>query len=274
MNTDRTNATLRIFWLTLSISARKRYRAAWRNWEGYMARQGVEPTRVTIPLAQDWINSLARRYAPLTVGVHVTAVRSSLEYLAMMGHRPYEPLLATVTPTVDIRPPKEGRPKPTVERLVAGMRSAATDDAALGLMWATAGMGLAPREVARLGEPGRILNVGDGQVAVIQRAQRKLLVPVPREITLCIARSGWPMHASTSEAVAHAAQKRLAPHLPYTLSETRSLHLALGAAVGLTETAIVAGMAAPPSDGLTRWQFTRHPAVVICAYLRGLLACP
>lgn len=270
MNTDRANATLRIFWAGLTLDARQKYRAAWRNWEGYMARQGTEPTRVTVPLAQDWVNHLARRYAPSTVARHVAAVRSCLQHLAMMGHRPYEPLTVVEVPTIDIRPPKERRPQPTVERLLAGMRSAEHDDRALAIMWATAGMGLASREVASLSVPGHVRNIGSGSVAAIQRGHRKHLIPIPRELAVCAARSGWPLRPVGHNATAMAALRVLRPHLPYNLSELRSLHLALGSQQGLTEAAIRAGMVDGRSDGLDRWQFSRHPAVAICAHLRSL----
>jgi hypothetical protein len=123
-------------------------------------------------------------------------------------------------------------------------------------------MGLSAADLVQM-SAAKIVRVGDTPVAVIQRAGRGHLIPVPREIMLIIDRSGWPLNSVNAAAIRDQVKRAVGPHLGTSTQELKRWH---------QQTAISLGVDLEQrANGGDRLKWSSHPSVVVCAHLRDCL---
>ena len=257
----------------LKPATRSSYRKAWRVWRVWCESVGLDPLKVNVPQAQQWIDSMLHDgAAPGSVRAYVKGVRITLEYLAMVGYRPYEPLNMVELPALAPIPKAHSiNEQLTTERLGRALYDTRTDTRAHAILWACAGMGLGPSDMHRMSRD-RLKRVGSFTVAVVPRGERGHLVPVPRELELAVDELGaWPIVSKSGEAAGTSIVKVLRPYLVTNARDMRDWWRGRAASFGYDAVDIQRALNdAPYLDG-RRFAFSEHPAVHVCGVLRESL---
>lgn len=246
--------TLVPFWASLPKNSKTNYRAGWRRWSAWCASTGVDPVRANVPQAQAWVDSMTRDgLAPSYIARNVSGARNTLEYLAMMAHRPYEPFGAVVLPAHERR-----RPTPhdtlTLELIANALNASVADPRAHGVLWACAGMGMGPADLAAVNQPGRVKRVGTNLVAVVTRQGKGEMIPFPRELVVVYFEHGWPVNASSSNSAKVLTMRATRPYLFTNAMLLREWHRTVAEPVG------------------NRLRYLQHPSIAVCDMLRTAMS--
>lgn len=245
--------TLQPFWASLNNNLKRTYRAGWRRWSAWCASVGIDPCKANVPQAQAWVDSMIRDgLAPSYIARNVSGARNTLEYLAMMAHRPYEPFGMVTVPKHEARKPT---PHDTLslETIAKALRASVGDPRAHGVLWACAGMGLGPADLAGVNQPGRIKRVGTNLVAVVNRNGKGELIPFPRELVVVYFEHGWPVNASTANSAKVLTMRATRPYLFTNAMLLREWHR---------------GVVGPV---VNRLRYSQHPSIVVCDLLRSAM---
>lgn len=246
--------TLQPFWASLNNNLKRTYRAGWQRWSAWCATVGIDPVRASVPQAQAWVDSMVRDgLAPSYITRNVSGARNTLEYLAMMAHRPYEPFGMVVLPRHAARVPT-AHDTLTLEAIATALTASVGDPRAHGVLWACAGMGLGPADLAGVNQPGRIKRVGTNLVAVVTRHGKGELIPFPRELVVVYAEYGWPVNASSANSAKVLTMRATRPYLFTNAMLLREWHR------------VEAGPVLHPL------RYLEHPSIAVCDLLREAMS--
>lgn len=267
--------TIRTGFGDVSKATRGRYRYAWRVWSHYCTTVGHDPCRAPTPVAQAWIESMRLQGLSTSyIARHVSSVRCCHEYLAMLGHQPFEPFRLVEVPKIVVRGarPAHDHEVLTDERVARAIYETRDRARAHGILWACAGMGLSTGELAVMSER-RIRRVGDTSVAVVERGGRGHLIPIPRELLLIIDQSGWPVKAKNQASCKTLVKLALQPSISTSGRDLREFHRDCAIRLGMVPELVDGCL----NDGNTlldvrsRFSYKTHSAVIVCQRLRELM---
>lgn len=268
------DVTIRAGFGDVSKATRGRYRHTWRVWSDYCATVGHDPCRAPVAVAQAWVDSMRLQgLSPGYIDKHIRGMRMCHEYLAMLGHQPYEPFHLVEVPRVVVRGarPAYGHELLTDERVAHALVDTRGQARAHGILWACAGMGLSTGELAVMSER-RIRRVGDTSVAVIERGGRGHLVPIPRELLLIIDHSGWPIRAKNQASCKGLVKLALQPSISTSGRDLREFHRDCAIRLGMDPDLVDGCLNDGPTDEhRSRFSYKTHSAVIVCQRLRELM---